>query len=450
MLDDQALAQSDAVARLAMRQLGLTESVSSFVPTYVATVMTDRVLRITVEAPTSEEAVSRATAVAAEFLRFRAAQLESQQNQLFSALNQQINLDKQQINAMGARIRQLSGERATPAQQAELSQLDTQRSDASAQLALLKQTTLQTQANSQIATQTATRGSQVLDAAIPVPPKSQKKRLLEYAAVGLIAGLTLGLAIVVIGALVSDRLRRRDDVANALAAPVKLSVGRVRLSRWLPSRRGLAAAGSSNVQRIARYLGSVMPPGSDGLTALAVVPVGNSQVAALSLVSLALDYSEQGLRVIVADLCSGSPAGRLLGASHAGVQEVLVDGIDVVVAIPDSDDAAPRGPLDGARQQADRRGFAGTVAEACPSADLLLTLVALDPALGGDHLPSWASGAVVVVTAGDSSAAGIQAAGEMIRLAGTPLISGVLVGADRTDESLGVPQIMDSALPPRP
>ena len=43
---------------------------------------------------------------------------------------------------------------------------------------------------------------------------------------GLIAGLVLGLGIVVIRALLSDRLYRRDDVARALGAPVKLSVGR--------------------------------------------------------------------------------------------------------------------------------------------------------------------------------------------------------------------------------
>ena len=32
------------------------------------------------------------------------------------------------------------------------------------------------------------------------------------------------------------------------------------------------------------------------------------------------------------------------------------------------------------------------------SADLLLTLVTLDPALGGDHLATWATNAVVVVS----------------------------------------------------
>jgi len=42
-----------------------------------------------------------------------------------------------------------------------------------------------------------------------------------------------------------------------------------------------------------------------------------------------------------------------------------------------------------------------------------------------------------VMTAGRSSSTRIHAVGEMIRLAGTPLISAVLVGADKTDESLG-------------
>jgi hypothetical protein len=44
-----------------------------------------------------------------------------------------------------------------------------------------------------------------------------------------------------------------------------------------------------------------------------------------------------------------------------------------------------------------------------------------------------------MVTAGESTETRIQAVGEMIRLARIPLISAVLVGADKTDESLGVP-----------
>ena len=72
------------------------------------------------------------------------------------------------------------------------------------------------------------------------------------------------------------------------------------------------------------------------------------------------------------------------------------------------------------------------------SADLLLTLATLDPAVGGDHLATWASNAVVVVSSGESSAERIHGVGEMIRLAGMRLDSVVLLGADKSDESLGL------------
>jgi hypothetical protein len=65
-------------------------------------------------------------------------------------------------------------------------------------------------------------------------------------------------------------------------------------------------------------------------------------------------------------------------------------------------------------------------------------LAALDPSLASDHLQTWARDAVVVVTAGRSSWTKIHAVGELIRLAGTRLVCAVLVGADKTDESLGV------------
>jgi hypothetical protein len=78
------------------------------------------------------------------------------------------------------------------------------------------------------------------------------------------------------------------------------------------------------------------------------------------------------------------------------------------------------------------------LAAACASADLLLTLAALDPSFGGEPLATWATDAVVVVTAGRSSWTKINAVGEMIRLAGTHLVAAVLVGADKSDESLGV------------
>ena len=93
----------------------------------------------------------------------------------------------------------------------------------------------------------------------------------------------------------------------------------------------------------------------------------------------------------------------------------------------------PAGPYLRSRAQA-----AEALVTACASADLLLTLATLDPALGGDHLGTWATSAVAVVTAGESSAERVHGVGEMVRLAGMRLDSVVLVGADEGDESLGV------------
>ena len=192
------------------------------------------------------------------------------------------------------------------------------------------------------------------------------------------------------------------------------------------------------MQRIAAYLRDAVPTGSRGFAALAVVPVDDPQVAAQSVVSLAVSCAQQGKQVIVADLCAGAPAARLLGAEGPGVRTVSVDGTHLVAAVPDPDRVRARRPAQARITAAAQPAVAGELAAACASADLLLTLTTLDPSVGSEHLATWAADAVVVVTAGRSSWTKIHAVGEMIRLAGTRLVSAVLVGADKTDESLGV------------
>jgi capsular polysaccharide biosynthesis protein len=443
ILDDQAIAQSRPVAEAALNNLGLQRSISvtSFIGSYTATVVTDKVLLITVNASSSNDAVKRAGALAAAFLRYRADQLEAQQKLVFRGLDQQVAKAKQQVASIRKQISAVSAQPPSAAQRAKLTTLRAERGQATSALAVLVQTVNTDKASIQTATISQANGSQVLNAAAPVPPHSRLKRLLLYAAFGLIAGLVLGLGIVVVRAVVSDRLYRRDDVARALGAPVKLSVRTVRLSRWRPGRRGLAAAQNTNVRRISAYLGSTLAANSRGRAALAVVPVDDPQVAAISLVSLAISCVQQmGLRVIVADLRDGAPAARLVGVSQAGIHTVRLDHAQMVVAIPDRDDVAPIGPL-GSESSAPQSAACGEkLARAFASADLLLTLATPDPSIGGEHLATWAPAAVAMVTAGRSSWTKINAAGEMVRLAGMRLVSAVLVGADKTDESLGVAQ----------
>jgi hypothetical protein len=183
-----------------------------------------------------------------------------------------------------------------------------------------------------------------------------------------------------------------------------------------------------------------MPTGSAAPPALAVVPIDNPAVAAIAAVSLALSFARQRQQVLFADLSSGAYAAKLLGVRGHGIRAVTIDGEQLVVAVPDA--ICPTGPLRVA--PARPRGFldgsglaAQALASAYDAADLMVTLATLDPALGGDHIGTWASATAVLVTAGECSATRIGAAAEMIRLAGVPLVSAVLLEADKNDDSVG-------------
>jgi len=431
--NEQAIAQSRTVAELALNKLGLRQSANSFLASYTVVAATDRVLVITVKAPSGSDAVSRANALATEYLKFRAQLVQAEQGLMLSSLDQQLNQGKKNVDSISAQISQVSAQPSSSAQQDQLARLQKQKAQAIAALTQLEQAAAATQASTQVTTDTIVQNTRQLDSAAVAPQHSRLKRMIEYAVLGLVAGLVLGAGVVVIGALLSDKLRRRDDVAHALGAPVKLSVGTVRGSRL----NGLAdAAQNADVQRVVAYLRKAVPHARRGPASLVVVPVGDVDVPAACLVSLAVSHAKQGVRVVVADLCDGAPAAQLLGSADPGVGTVSVDGAQLTVAVPERDDVTPAGPLRGRPGQS--RAAEASLAAACSAADLLLTLAVLDPSLGAEHLASWARGAVVVVTAGRSSAARIRAVSEMIRLSGTSLVSGVLIGADKTDESLGL------------
>jgi len=435
ILDDQTVAQSRPVATLAVKKLGLREDPGGLLASYTATVLSPRVLAITVNAPSGSDAVRRANAVAEAYLEYRTAQLQIEQRLLFTSLDQQVSGAERKVQSIR---RQIATALATPASSSQpLSSLKAALTQANAELVAAAQNTAsqKTTTGQQTSTQIKTSG-RLGDAALN--PHHRLKPLLFHAVFGLIVGLVLGLGIVIIRALVSDRLRQRDDVASALGASVKLSVGTVRLSRWLPGRRGLAAGRAREVQRITAYLRTAVPRRSGRAAALALVDVDNPSVAALSIASLAVSCAEEGKQVVLVDLASGAPAARLLGAGKPGIRPVRVKDSHLVVGVPGRDNIAPVGPVPKTSPQAEPGESSEALVAAYAAADLMLTLTSLAPSLGADNLATWADDAVVMVTAGRSSWTKIHAVGEMIRLSGTHLISAVLVGADKTDESLGV------------
>lgn len=441
ILTDVAIAESRPVAQQAMAKLKLRQDLSSFLAAYTVTPLTDRMILITVGAPTVAEAQARANAVASAFLAFRAQALRAQEPSMLASLNQRVAAALRQVNTLSAQITNVQKQRVTVAQQDRLQHLKLMGRRAQSLLAGERQDAIAFQLG--VASEVA--DSQVVDRAAAVTHTHRRlgpqlTAAILYAATGLIPGLALGIGFVIVRALVSDRLRRRDDVARALGAPIGLSVGPVRLR----GRGGLAAAEGDEMQRIVGHLRAVMPEDGGQVTALAVVAVDDTDVAALSLTALAASYAQEGKRVVLADLCEGTPGARLLGAGDPGIHAVNVDGWRLVVVVPEADSVAPAGPFTAPPGWERPSQELVTVGR---SADVLLTLARIDPSVGGEHLATWCSDAVIMVTAGRSSSAAIHAASELVQIGGTRLASAVLVGADRTDESLGVAR---SGAPPVP
>ncbi len=135
ILNEQAIAESRAVAGLALAKLGLTETIDSFQTTYTVTAPTDRLLVITVSAPSGSEAVSRANALATEFLQFRTNMVKTAQNLEAQSLQQQINQAQLRVNSIDKQISQVSAEPTSATQQAELKNLQTQENQATGALA---------------------------------------------------------------------------------------------------------------------------------------------------------------------------------------------------------------------------------------------------------------------------------------------------------------------------
>jgi len=414
-----------------MRKLGIHQTTSSFLNTYSISSATSRVLTITAAGPSPADALLRASAVANAFLTFRGDELQAQQNLVLASLNQQADQAKQRVDSLDAQIGQLSA--ASTTQQAQLDKLRTQRTNAENALSSLQQAVAGNQSTTLPSLTAAIKNSQVLSVtSIPYP---KKRTLVTYVALGLIGGLAVGLGIVIIRALVSDRLRRRDDVAYALDAPVKLSVHSLRARRRLVPWPGRGKR-DRDMKRVIAHLRSAVPRRTHGAQGLAIVAVDTAPVVARAVTELASSFAGIGTPVIAADLSSGAHLAHLSGVKRPGTHAVSHNGSTFTMAVPERDDLAPVGPLPPYNSPGG--GRRGDPLVSSDGTDLLLTLATLDPAVGADHLATWASDAVVVVSAGESSAERIHSVGEMIRLAGLRLDSVVLLGADKADESLGL------------
>ena len=408
---DVEIAQNARVAEGAMDEIGSRQSVGAFLASYSVSVLSDRLLQITARASSASAAVREAAAIATVFIKFRAYELATQQRLGVAALRPLIVLQKRRFNSLTMRIAQVTAEPGSHARDTALRRLREELRKTSISLGAFDYALT----NYPALTQSMVQGTQVLDAAAPVPPSRRHIAVIIVIA-GLICGLGLGFGIVIVSALMSDRPRRRDDVARLLGSAVR-SMSNPRLA--LRPRRG-------EIRRLADQLRDAIPDRKRA--AVAVVAVDSDRAAALAIASLAVSCAREGRRVMLADMSGHASAARVLGVSEPGVHEISANGAHLLVAVPARDDVGPYGP----------RGSGGDLTDPRESADLLLSLARLDPAVGAEQLATWATDVTVVMTAGRSAPKTIHAVGEMVRLAGLHLPFGVLLRADKADESLGL------------
>jgi uncharacterized protein involved in exopolysaccharide biosynthesis len=418
-----------------------------------ATAVTSTVLSIQVSAADPAAAVKAARTFATTYLAFRKTQLEAQSNALVAGYQNQIAAAQQQVETLTTQYNALSS--GGPATQAEAGDVLSRRSQLSAQILTLQQQI----SASKLATDSVAQASHVLDPA-QANSSSPLRRAVLLGASGLIGGVCLGVAIVLFGALTSFRLRRREEVALAVGVPVRYAAAGLQPG-WGPSRllgRGVGRHAAAHGRALLVH-GLLTALRADPRLALVTVGRTAADDAALLVALTGIELAGQRQDVVLVDLGErprlAGVADRLLPVSGPGPTApspadvtttatqpptvVRPEGVAPLAPGPFADDAST-GPSTGPST-----GEAGAAAEAAAAAEIVLSLFVLEADTGADELPGWADRAVLLVRAGAATPEQLRTAAELLRSAGIEPAFVMLLGTDRTDESLGRPQVVGGA-----
>jgi capsular polysaccharide biosynthesis protein len=396
MATDVALLESRTVADRTVEALQLTTTPEQLTTSVAVLPSTSDMLELTIEAPSGAEAVRRLTAFTTTYLAFRATQVSAQTDFMIKGYSARIALLQAQLADLDQRIARLAAGTGTTDQ---LSDAVAQRSQVAAQAS-----TVQDSLDDATLRRTAmVSASRIIDPARALPSGGPRRVALAVAS-GLIGGTGLALAVIVLRALLSDRLRLRVEVTSAVEAPILVSTGRLappgplgRLHRVLPRGAGRERRRCADLRRAGQALSRAVA-GPAGPPRLVVACVDNAAEAAFAVVEATEVLRASGRTVELTDLTEAAALQRLVR------------------------DAPP--------------------AEARHDAPIHhLVLADLDPAIGTDHYAEWGERVVVVVTAGRSGVVRLRTTGDLVRSAGLDLHGVVLLRAEPGDESSGTSQL---------
>ncbi len=425
MENELALLQTRVVAREAIERAGLRMSPQELISNYTARPRSNNVFELTVEAPSASEAIRRTGAVAEAFLDFRRQELRRQSEAVVSSLEKRRDELTAELSKATEDMQGLSGESEGDVR--ALGELLTRRSTLNGQIDEL---------NQRIDAAVAGPASAAAESTVIDPASEDRRSPIRALAVnmvsGLIGGIGLGAGVVIVRELVTDRIRRRADVRDALGAPVAVSVGslRGRLRREMRRfRRGIFTP-SADVSRVVRHLRGSLSRSNSLPEALVVVSVDSDGAAALSVAATAAELAKEGKQVLVADQSRGLALRRLLKAATGETPSAESGGIPSRLRLAVASDQQ------SGMEDADRAISAAS--EIMETSDAVIVLASIDLGLGARHLVSWARRAVIVVTAGRSTGRGLASVSELLRVAGVEVDSVILVGSDPNDDTVGL------------
>lgn len=434
MQTDVAILETREVARRTLAALGDPDaSVDDFVQHYSGTPTTSSILMIRVKADSPDRAVRTAQVLASTYLAYRGEQEKTSADAQVAGVRNQIASLHQQLTAAAAQYQQFKTDpTGTAVATNALQQMNTLR----AQIGSLN-TTVQ---SARSATQAVITSSVVLDPAAVVPA-SGLKHTVVLMFTGGVGGLAVGAGIVVLAALTSTRLRRREDVAAAADAPVTHSARRVgrRLQPAIRRRRGRLRS-SYGLHVLAQGLESTTA--RPGVHRTALVTLDSEEVGLLTAAFAGARLSSERRSVFLVDL---SDSGRLHKRVRRTIGAAVRPSVAPTVYRPDGVPAFARGPLTPARVASSELGPGDSVRGRWDAADVVFAVAPVDVDAGLDHLRGWADGAVLLVTAGRSTAEQISTAAGLLRSAGLELIAVLMVGTDGTDQSFGRRDPADAA-----
>lgn len=388
---DVAIMTTTRIAGAALDKLGTRERPEDFLKEFQVVGLTNNILEVTVEGPTSGEAVRRAKALADAFIADHVGRIQSAAMADAKAITDQraqVQAELDQVNTQitGAEATQhesQNDENAPPPNAANLDSLYARRAELTSQVSQLTQQAQQ----AGLGAPRVAAGTQIVDAPRPIKV-SRKVTGVTNGGIGLVLGLVVGLAVAAVGGVVRDKPVLRKDIAEHLGASVIAELPRRGKPRFLPGRKA-----AQTRKRVAATLVRLV---RDGTGSVSVLELGAAPLAAGLATDVVTELAAEQAVVLVAD-----PVERIKEAPQ-GVRLVGAD-----------DTSAPRA--------GEARIGLGSVAPGTAWTDL--------SHLGAETL--------LVVKAGYANTTWLHTVARQLADAGIPVIGVVLADPDRRDKSDG-------------